>query len=165
MATSESTDDAAQAAESDLVRDFGLLISAANRLEQRIDAALRENCGIRHTMFEVLIALCRAPGGRLSQRALGEELVLTSGGVTRLIDQMEQAGFVARSTSAEDRRVTVAEVTELGRATFVDAVAVHAEVVGENFVAPVDAADYPTLIRALSNIGEAARRSAAAPGD
>lgn len=155
---------AARAAGSELVRDFGLLIIAASRLEQRIDAALRARCGIRHTMFEVLIALCGAPEGRLPQRALGEKLVLTSGGVTRLIDQMQEAGFVTRSTPAGDRRITIAEVTERGRTTFVEAVAVHAEVVGEHFVRPVAAADYPVLIRALSSIDEAGQGSAPGAG-
>lgn len=149
---------AAHAANSDLVRDFGLLVDAAGRLEQRIDAALRRRCGIHHTMFEVLIRLCREPGEQVTQRTLGEALVLTSGGTTRLVDRMEQAGLVRRLPSPGDRRVTVVEATPQGRAVFVAAVAVHAEVVQECFVAPVAADDYAPLVRALTAIGTAAAR-------
>ena len=147
-------DAAERAANSALVREFGLLINAASRLEQRIDAALRVRCGIRHTMFEVLITLCRQPGEQVSQRELGAELVLTSGGTTRLVDRMEQAGLVTRSPSATDRRVTVVSATERGRTVFVGATAVHAEVVAEFFVAPVAKRDYAPLIRALTDIGD-----------
>lgn len=90
-------DDAARAADSRLVHDFGLLIKAATRLELRIDTALRKECEISHTMFEVLIRLCRHPAEEISQRRLADDLTLTSSGITRLIDRMEGAGLVRRA--------------------------------------------------------------------
>ncbi|WP_042381270.1 MarR family winged helix-turn-helix transcriptional regulator [Streptacidiphilus melanogenes] len=147
--------EAARAAESDLVREMGLLVKAAGGVEQRIDAALRARCGIHHTMFEVLIELCRKPGEGLSQRALGAELVLTSGGVTRLIDRMEEVGLVRRRPSPTDRRVTVVTATARGCEVFVQAAAVHAEVVQEYLVKPVASGDYTTLVRALNAISDA----------
>ncbi|GAB7106518.1 hypothetical protein JCM4814A_48320 [Streptomyces phaeofaciens JCM 4814] len=160
---------AAEAAGSELVHDFGLLFKAAGRLEQRIDAALRARCGIHHTMFELLIRLCREPGEEVSQAMLAGELVLTSSGTTRLIDRMEEAGLVRRRRpSPTDRRVTVVEATGQGRAVFLEAAAVHAEVVEECFVVPVDDADYTALVRALTAINTAvggrAERRAGGPG-
>lgn len=154
---------AAQAAGSGLVHDFGLLFKAAGRLEQRIDAALRARCGIHHTMFELLIRLCREPGEEVSQSTLAGELVLTSSGTTRLIDRMEEARLVARHPSPTDRRVTVVEVTEHGLAVFLEAAAVHAEVVEECFVAPVGGEDYAPLIRALTGIDTAVRGGTGRP--
>ncbi|MDW6066054.1 hypothetical protein SAZ11_60145 [Streptomyces sp. FXJ1.4098] len=63
--------------------DFGLLIKSATRLEQRIDSALRRECGIRR--------LCRRPGEEISQRQLADDLTLTSSGTTRLIDRIDKA--------------------------------------------------------------------------
>ncbi|MFE7836973.1 MarR family winged helix-turn-helix transcriptional regulator [Streptomyces sp. NPDC057474] len=151
---------AAHAANSGLVRDFGLLIKSATRLEQRIDAALRRDCGISHTMLEVLIRLCRRPGEEVSQRQLADDLTLTSSGTTRLIDRMEAAGLIRRVPSPEDRRVALVEPTTEGRATFLRAAAVHARVVEKFFVRPLDADDYARLTDALSEIDKALREAA-----
>ncbi|MDH6447614.1 MULTISPECIES: MarR family transcriptional regulator [unclassified Streptomyces] len=155
--TTRRRDEAARAANSPHVHDFGLLIKAATRLEQRIDAALRRECGIGHTMFEVLIRLCRQPGEAVSQRELADDLTLTSSGITRLIDRMEEAGLVCRVPSPGDRRSVLVEPTDHGRSVFLRAVAVHSEVVERYFVAPLDRADYTRLTGALGEIHKALR--------
>ncbi|OIJ94869.1 MarR family winged helix-turn-helix transcriptional regulator [Streptomyces colonosanans] len=150
-------DQAARAANSRLVHDFGLLIKAATRLEQRIDTALRQDCGIGHTMFEVLIRLCRQPGEEVSQRVLADDVTLTSSGITRLVDRMEEAGLVRRVPSPEDRRSVLVEPTDDGRAVFLRAVAVHARVVERYFVTPVARDDYARLTGSLHQIHQALR--------
>ncbi|WP_258382404.1 MarR family winged helix-turn-helix transcriptional regulator [Streptomyces sp. NTH33] len=97
------------------MRDFGLLIKAATRLEQRIDTAPRRDRGFGHTMFEVLVRLCRRPGEEVSQRDPADDLPLTSSGVTRLVDRMEEAGPVRRVPSPEDRRTVRVEPAVLRR--------------------------------------------------
>ncbi|MGW5128786.1 MarR family winged helix-turn-helix transcriptional regulator [Streptomyces sp. NPDC004069] len=153
-------DESARAANSQLVRDFGLLIKVATRLEQRIDTALRQECGIGHTMFEVLIRLCRQPGEDVSQRVLATDLTLTSGGITRLVDRMEEAGLVRRLPSPGDRRSVLVEPTEQGRAVFLRAAAVHAGVVERHFVTPVAGGDYARLTGSLREIHRALRDDA-----
>lgn len=151
---------AARAANSRVVRDFGLLIKSATRLEQRIDTDLRRECGISHTMLEVLIRLCRKPGEEVSQRQLADDLTLTSSGTTRLIDRMEEAGLVRRTPSAGDRRVALVEPTTEGRATFLRGAAVHARVVEQFFVKPLTADDYARLTSALGEIDKTLREDA-----
>ncbi|MBC9727974.1 MarR family transcriptional regulator [Streptomyces sp. TRM68367] len=151
---------AARAANSGLVRDFGLLVKAATRLEQRIDSAVRRECGISHTMLEVLIRLCRQPGEEVSQRRLADDLTLTSSGTTRLIDRMEQAGLVRRVPSPEDRRSVLVEPTQQGRAVFLRAADVHARVVQRHFVDPLGAEDYARLTHALGEINSVLREDA-----
>ncbi|MEU4465944.1 MarR family transcriptional regulator [Streptomyces sp. NPDC024017] len=150
-------DDAARAAGSRLVQDFGLLIKAATRMEQRIDTALRKECEVSHTMFEVLIRLCRHPDEEISQRLLADDLTLTSSGITRLIDRMEGAGLVRRGPAPGDRRSVLVEPTDHGRTVFLRAAAVHAQVVERYFVAPVAPADYGRLTRSLGEIEKALR--------
>ncbi|MET7982098.1 MULTISPECIES: MarR family transcriptional regulator [unclassified Streptomyces] len=159
-ANPQRSDEAARAANSRLVRDFGLLIKSATRLEQRIDSALRQECGISHTMLEVLIGLCRRPGEEISQRQLADDLTLTSSGTTRLIDRMEEAGLVRRVPSPADRRVALVEPTTEGRTAFLRAAAVHAHVVEEYFVKPLATDDYARLTSALSKIDKALREEA-----
>jgi DNA-binding MarR family transcriptional regulator len=150
-------DEAVRAAGSPLVHDFGLLIKAATRLEQRIDTALRKECEVGHTMFEVLIRLCRQPGEEVSQRELADDLTLTSSGITRLIDRMEGAGLVRRVPAPADRRSVLVEATDHGRTVFLRAAAVHARVVERYFVAPVPPDDYGRLTSSLSEIHKALR--------
>ncbi|KOV97067.1 MarR family transcriptional regulator [Streptomyces sp. NRRL B-1140] len=138
-----------------MVHDFGLLIKTATRLERRIDAALRKECEISHTMFEVLIRLCRQPDEEISQRRLADDLTLTSSGITRLIDRMEATGLVRRVPAPGDRRSVLVEPTGPGRTVFLRAAAVHAQVVEQYFVAPVTPADYGRLTRSLGEIEKA----------
>lgn len=49
--------------------------------------------------------------GPLTQRELGERLLLTSGGVTVLVDRLERAGWVSRQPHPTDRRSTLLELT------------------------------------------------------
>ncbi|WP_340384438.1 MarR family transcriptional regulator [Streptomyces sp. SS7] len=141
-----------RAANSRLVQDFGLLIKAATRLERRIDAVLRRDCGIDHTAFEVLIRLCRQPGEKTTQRELAEDLTLTSSGITRLVDRMEQMALVRRVPSPRDRRSVLVEATDHGRAVFVEAADAHARVVERFFVAALAGDDYTRLIHSLGAI-------------
>ncbi|MEU3888998.1 MarR family transcriptional regulator [Streptomyces sp. NPDC029041] len=150
-------DEAARAADSRLVHDFGLLIKTATRLEQRIDATLRKECEISHTMFEVLIRLCRHPDEEISQRRLADDLTLTSSGITRLVDRMEATGLVRRVPAPGDRRSVLVEPTGQGRTVFLRAAVVHAQVVERYFVAPVTPADYGRLTRSLGEIEKALR--------
>ncbi|MFI2436382.1 MarR family winged helix-turn-helix transcriptional regulator [Streptomyces sp. NPDC018693] len=147
----------ARAANSRLVHDFGLLIKAATRLEQRIDTDLRRECGISHTMFEVLIRLCRRPDENVTQRELADDLTLTSSGITRLVDRMEEAGLVRRVPAPGDRRSVLVQSTQDGRTAFLQAAAVHARVVERYFVAPVAQDDYARLTSSLSQIHQALR--------
>jgi DNA-binding MarR family transcriptional regulator len=70
------------------------------------------------------VAICRAAGitvseldalehleldGPLTQRELGERLLLSSGGVTVLVDRLERGGWVRRRPHPTDRRAVVVE--------------------------------------------------------
>jgi DNA-binding MarR family transcriptional regulator len=104
---------AQQAADNELVLAFGRLPGAASRLEYLLGRAIEEECGISHVMFEVLLILGRAGGPGLSMGAIAQEQVLTTGGVTRLVDRMEAAGLVERAGAPGDRRSRLARLTPL----------------------------------------------------
>jgi DNA-binding MarR family transcriptional regulator len=48
--------------------------------------------------------------GRLTQRELGERLSLSSGGMTQLIDRLEEADWVSRRPHPRDRRAVLVEL-------------------------------------------------------
>ncbi|MFF1724140.1 hypothetical protein [Streptomyces sviceus] len=80
------------AANNALILALGRRQGAANRLEYILGRALEVDCGISHLMFEVLLILGRAGEPGLSMRAVAvaQEQVLTTGGVTSLVDRGAQ---------------------------------------------------------------------------
>lgn len=110
-----------------LITTFGRLVEVYSRLERSLGSALETRCGLPHMWFEVLIRLARSGGGRLTMGALAEQIALTSGGVTRLIDRMAVAGLVERQPCDTDRRVQFAVVTREGRRRLDAAAKVHSK--------------------------------------
>jgi DNA-binding MarR family transcriptional regulator len=109
-----------------LISTFGRLVETYSRLERRLGAALQSEAGLPHIWFEALIRLARSEGGQLTMSALAERIALTTGGITRLVDRMQAAGYVERRPCPTDRRIAHAAVTEAGREALHRAAAVHA---------------------------------------
>jgi DNA-binding MarR family transcriptional regulator len=64
--------------------------------------------------FEVLATLDRAPGQRLKMGELAEALVITRGGLTKLVDRLIKAGLLERAFCETDRRVSYATLLPAG---------------------------------------------------
>ncbi|MFD0569063.1 MarR family winged helix-turn-helix transcriptional regulator [Kitasatospora gansuensis] len=148
---------AKDAADDGRVLAFGHLLGSAGRLEHILGRAIEEECGISHLMFEVLLILGRAGGPGLPMRVIGREQVLTTGGVTRLVDRMEAAGLVERAADPEDRRGRLVRLTALGERTAVRAARVHVDNVQRYFLDPLPEADRERFVRDLRLLSLAAR--------
>ncbi|MGK5628742.1 MarR family winged helix-turn-helix transcriptional regulator [Streptomyces sp. URMC 123] len=148
---------AEQAANDARVLAFGRLQGAANRLEYILGRAIEEECGISHLMFEVLLILGRAGAPGLPMRRIAQEQVLTTGGVTRLIDRMEAAGLVTRAPDPGDRRGRLVRLTDHGEATAVRAARVHVENIQRCFLDPLPAAHRERFADDLRVLSHAAR--------
>src|SRR3954451_24118007 len=64
--------------------------------------------------FEVLATLDRAPEQRLKMGELAEALVITRGGLTKLVDRLIKAGLLKRTFCETDRRVSYATLLPAG---------------------------------------------------
>jgi MarR family 2-MHQ and catechol resistance regulon transcriptional repressor len=126
MAPLSASDDA-------LITTFGRLIEAHGRLERRLGAELEARCDLPLAWFEVLVRLGRSDGGRLTMGALAAQVTLTTGGVTRLVDRMEAAGYVTRVPCPADRRVAYAAITKAGHRKLAEASEVHGANLRETF--------------------------------
>jgi DNA-binding MarR family transcriptional regulator len=131
---------AKQAADDELILGFGRLQGAAHRLEYVLGRAIEEEFGISHLVFEALLILGRAGEPGLSMTAISREQVLTSGGVTRLVDRMEAAGLVARGEDPGDRRGRLVRLTTRGEETVVRAARAHRANIERHFLQPLPAA-------------------------
>ena len=92
-----------------------VLFRAYANLAGLLGDALEAHVGIPLGWYAVLQGLTSAPGGYLKMNQLGRLLSMTSGGVTRIIDRVEAAGYVERSAHPSDRRVSHVAITDLGR--------------------------------------------------
>jgi len=153
----EQISTAADAASHELVLAFGRLQGAANRLEYILGRAIEQECGISHLMFEVLLILGRAGEPGLSMGAISREQVLTTGGVTRLVDRMVAAGLVERVEDPDDRRGRLVRVTASGEETVVRAARVHAANIERYFLAPLPTDHRQQFMADLRILSHAAR--------
>ncbi|WP_242884495.1 MarR family winged helix-turn-helix transcriptional regulator [Actinomadura litoris] len=139
-----------------LVHEFGTLLGAAELLERIAGRELERRCGIRHAVFEVLLRLADA-GCPRSMGGLADELILTSGGMTRLVDRMVDAGLVRREPAPGDRRRQLVELTGAGRAKLEEALRVHAETLRRHFAGPLTEEQRHLLVDALATLRTTAR--------
>jgi DNA-binding MarR family transcriptional regulator len=150
---------AKDAADHELVLAFGRLQGAGNRLEYVLGRAVEQECGISHLTFEVLLILGRAGDPGLSMGTISREQVLTSGGVTRLVDRMAAAGLVERGDDPDDRRGRLVRLTTLGEEKAVQAARLHVANVERYFLAPLPASHRQRFMDDLRILSHAARNA------
>jgi DNA-binding MarR family transcriptional regulator len=64
--------------------------------------------------YEVLAAVAEAPGQRMRMGDLAEALVITRGGLTKLVDRLVKAELLERTFCESDRRVSYATLLPAG---------------------------------------------------
>ena len=82
------------------------------------NAELEDKLGLSVTEWEVLHALATAPDGQRRVRDVAGIVLLTSGGVTRLVNRLEARGLVRRVACPGDRRGTSVAITTTGAQTY-----------------------------------------------
>jgi DNA-binding MarR family transcriptional regulator len=129
------------------VEPIGLL-GRLFRSAQLADEALAEGIaphGLQPGWFDLLAALRRS--GRpyeLNPTRLMETTMLSSGGMTKRLDRLDEAGLVERRPDPTDRRGTLVRLTRRGRAIIDKAIETHARN-EEHLIRSLTAADRRAL--------------------
>ncbi|HWZ52522.1 MAG TPA: MarR family transcriptional regulator [Granulicella sp.] len=110
------------------------------------------------TDFMVLEALLHK--GPLTISAIGEKILLASASMTSAIDRLEQRGLVRRTSSAEDRRVRLVELTGEGR-SFIERLYEHHVDDLERIAIDLSGEERRVLYASLRTMGLAAREATA----
>ncbi|MCW2965362.1 MAG: regulatory protein MarR [Actinomycetia bacterium] len=95
---------------------WSLLLRVHGVKTQLVSARLQAAYGLSINDYETLSALSRAPGQRMKRVDLARALLISSSGVTRLLDGLRDAGLVERTASDADLRVAYAQLTAAGAA-------------------------------------------------
>lgn len=94
---------------------WGALTRTHAAVAQRLQDALAQAEFPPLPWYEVLETLADAPEGRLKMGDLAEALVITRGGLTKLVDRLVKAGLLERTFCETDRRVSYATLCPAGR--------------------------------------------------
>ncbi|ARF82965.1 MarR family winged helix-turn-helix transcriptional regulator [Kitasatospora aureofaciens] len=90
-------------------------VVASNLLNRRLERQLKEDSGLSHQQYEILVHLSAAPGDSLRMTELADKLVTSKSGLTYQVTQLERMGLVARRSCPSDVRGVIAELTGQGR--------------------------------------------------
>ncbi len=106
-------------------------VTASNLLNRRLERQLKEDSGLSHQQYEILVHLSAAPGGSLRMTELADNLVTSKSGLTYQVTQLERIGLVARRSCPSDIRGVIAELTDQGREALRQAAPGHVALVRE----------------------------------
>lgn len=112
--------------ELDGIERLGFLIHDAARLMRRRFETLGAAYGLSAAQWRLMVRLVKEEG--LTQARLAELLEIEPISVSRLLDRMEESGWVERRADANDRRVRMIFPTDKSRRTFGEVKAVAGEV-------------------------------------
>ena len=116
--------------------------------------------------YDVLWAVRESPQRRARLGELAARLTISRGGMTKLVDRLEQGGLLRREPTPNDRRGAYAVLTAAGEATLKRMWPTYSAVLAE-VVGPLRAAEANTLRRLLREVearATAPPREAALPG-
>jgi DNA-binding MarR family transcriptional regulator len=97
-----------------LIDAWRAVVTSHAAVTERVQKALAAADLPPLSWYEVLSAVKRSPTGRPRMSELAEWLTLSRGGITKLVDRLQDAGCIARVSCSEDRRSLRAELTPAG---------------------------------------------------
>ena len=134
------------------IEAFVRLLRAHAAVTRQLSAQLSADHGLNINAYEALLLLARADDSRMRRVDLAGQLLLTAGGVTRLLDGLERDGFVAREECSSDRRVSYAVLTEAGRDKLREASKSHTRQIRELLGGPFDDGQLTQLVGLLDRL-------------
>jgi DNA-binding MarR family transcriptional regulator len=96
----------------DLPRLFGDVVRFEIELWDAVDARLKAECDLPLGRFLPMRVVARRPGCRVQD--IAEELRVTVGGISKVVDRVEAAGHCARRPNPDDKRSSLIHLTPAG---------------------------------------------------
>jgi len=92
-------------------------VRAKAEIRRAVHQELRER-GLTGAQLDILRVLADSGSDGVQLNEISQRLYVTPGNVTGLIDRLEEAGYLARVSHPDDRRITLAVLTPSGREIF-----------------------------------------------
>ncbi|TDD54398.1 MarR family winged helix-turn-helix transcriptional regulator [Saccharopolyspora elongata] len=113
---------------------WNAFLEASNLVARRVEQQLREQAGLSHPQYEILVRLAAEPDGEMRMTELAQRVVTSKSGLTYQVTQLEKADLVRRRTCDTDDRGVIAGLTDAGREKLSEAAPGHVELVRANLI-------------------------------
>jgi DNA-binding MarR family transcriptional regulator len=133
MATAKATE------RDQLLNRWNELEAEHARVSEALEHALQRDHRLTLTEYEVLRRLADSPEGHRRIQELAEEIHLSQSALSRLVQRLEDDGYVCRNVCDHDRRGVFACITDEGRKAQDEAHPTHVSVLSET-LAPATSA-------------------------
>jgi len=97
----------------DLLFLFSELVRLETELWDAVEDRLQADFGVTLPVFEFLQVISRNPACRVQD--IAEELSITVGGTSKIVDRIEASGYCVRSANPDDRRSSIIKLTAAGK--------------------------------------------------
>ena len=128
------------------------LLTCTQLIEKQVRSHLRAQFDTTLPRFDLMAQLERAEGG-MKMKELSRRMMVTSGNITGITDQLVAEGLVERMDVEGDRRAYLVRLTPLGREQFMHMARQHEQWIVEAFAA-LGERDISTLYRLLGKVKE-----------
>ncbi|MEE2861803.1 MAG: MarR family transcriptional regulator [Pseudomonadota bacterium] len=132
------------------------MLKAVRYVENDLRERLRQGYDMTLPRFDVLAALTAAPEG-LRMTELSQQLMVSNGNVTGIVDRLVADGLAERETIETDRRAFRVRITEQGQGMMREMTARHLEWIDE-LLGDVTEADAARGISIMLDIRHKAKR-------
>ena len=140
------------AVSSDRSAAWAALLRVHAALVPRLDRELRQAVGMPLAWYDVLLELHAAPEGRLRMSDLGERVVLSRTRVSRVVDELVDAGLVLREANPRDGRSALATLTKAGARRLRAAAPAYLDGIDRHFTQHLTDAEQKAIARGLNRV-------------
>jgi DNA-binding MarR family transcriptional regulator len=116
------------------MRAWQAFLGAAALVDRRLDQQLKEDAGISHQQYEILVRLAAHPDREMRMTELADAVLNSKSGLTYQVSQLEKAGLVRRRSCTSDDRAVYAVLTAKGTTLLQRAAPGHVALVREVLV-------------------------------
>lgn len=141
---------------------IGLLLEATAGVRSFADRVHAKH-GVSGSDFGSMLRIARSPDGELAMTGLALQTGMSTSGLTRVIDRLEDLGLVSRRVCRDDRRVTIVSLTADGRRRLEDDAAQLVHVIDEMFTESVGRDHLEEFLAALHRLRDRTNPQAAGP--
>jgi len=121
-------------------------------ITRQLNADLLNAHGLTLSDYEVLLRLSSAEHKMMRRVDLAQSVLLTASGITRLLDGLEQAGYVEKAACESDARVSYAKLTSAGGRKLSEAGETHLAGIEELFTGRYSDDELERLAELLSRL-------------
>jgi DNA-binding MarR family transcriptional regulator len=132
-------------------------VEASNRVDRSLERQLKDDSGLSHPQYEILVHLASVPDRELRMAELADRVLTSRSGITYQVAQLEKAGLVRRRAHANNARGVYAVLTDAGHERLREAAPGHVERVREVLIDVLDREQLTVLAEALGAVGQRLR--------